>query len=136
MDVPEQEISMNGYLRLYRYVFNYTCFMDIYFDIHGFIWISMHGLAMDSRSKEMGRVASYLASTTAVASAGALAPTTAALAPCGLSAADTVMAAGALGGGGLDWLELGFGGLCGSTLPLMASSPPPLSLPPGKRIEG
>jgi len=44
---------MDGY-RCFMYIsLIIHAFMDIHLDIYGFLWISMHGLGMDSRSWEI-----------------------------------------------------------------------------------
>jgi len=56
-DIP-QRISLNKkypYMDihvLWILVFSYSCFMDVHLDILGFLWISMHWLAIDPRSSE------------------------------------------------------------------------------------
>jgi len=53
MDVRQTWISTNGYPCLYGYQSSIIHdFIDIHSDIHWFLWISMHGLAMDSRSRD------------------------------------------------------------------------------------
>jgi len=53
MDIRKQEMSINGYSWFYGYQFSIIyAFMDIHLDILGCLWISMHWLAIDSRSRE------------------------------------------------------------------------------------
>jgi len=47
IDIRRTEISMYGYQSSIIHAF-----MDTPLDINGFLWIYMHGLAMDSRSRD------------------------------------------------------------------------------------
>jgi len=54
MDVRGTRISTNGYSCFYGYkssIIHY--FKDIHSDIHRFLWISLHELAMVSRSRDI-----------------------------------------------------------------------------------
>jgi len=54
MDIRKQQMSMDGYPCFYRCQSSIIhAFMNIHFDILGLLWISMHLLAMDFRSRDL-----------------------------------------------------------------------------------
>ena len=54
MDIRTQQISMNGYQYFYGYQSSIIqAFMDSHLDILGFLWIPLHRLAVDSRSRNI-----------------------------------------------------------------------------------